>query len=167
MEKFSRSNQEKWETGARILRAFMNRQGQYEALTWNQIRERSGLSKGAVSKHLVKLFEEEYVKGEVRVVDRQLVNFYFLAKPELGTSYGITEKGPSDVRFYSPKDSKERGIPAMVREGVLRRSGKARGRVFRRTGPDILIDTKKMRKLQLERKVQDLHDKLSQLPDAS
>jgi DNA-binding Lrp family transcriptional regulator len=169
METFTLANRQKLESRLRMLHAFENKQGQYEALRRDQIEKRSGLSHGAVSKHLPKLFEEGYIKGEVRVVDhKRLVNFYSLANPELGTSYAITEEVPDEeIRLYYPKNSKKKGIPAMVREGVLRRSGKTRARVFRRTGPDMLIDAKKMRKLKLERKVQDLQNRLSRLPDAS
>lgn len=118
-----------------------------------------------MSKHLVKLFEEGYVKSEGRAVDHQLVNFYFLANPELGTSYGITEKASEKISFGTT-GSKGRKVPVVVQERISRRSrktGKGEQKiVFRRTGPDMLIDTKEMRKLQLQRKLQDVQDRLSQ-----
>jgi DNA-binding Lrp family transcriptional regulator len=122
----------------------MNRQGQFEARTWNEIKERSGLSKGAMSKYLPTLFEEGYIKGEVRVVNHRLVNFYLLAHPEVGTTYEITEKDPTgEDRIYLSKDPKNRKIPQFAQCGVRRRSRKtAKGNekmVFRRTGPRLAL----------------------------
>lgn len=140
MEKFSRSAQRKWEAGAGILCSFMNRQGQFEVRTWNEIKERSGLSKGALSKYLPTLIEEGYVKGEVRVVNHRLVNFYLLARPEWGTTYQITEKDPTqEIRTYFSRNSNNLRIPRFAQCCVRRRSGKTtksgEKMVFCRTGP--------------------------------
>jgi DNA-binding transcriptional ArsR family regulator len=133
VEEFSLEVNQRASTRLRILGAFMARNGKMRACTWNELRRLSGLSKGALSKHLVVLFREGYVKGEVRVVNYRLVVFYMLAHPELGTSYCLREDDGVRVQLALSKDDKGRKVLVRARTGVLRRTGKSKGKRFRAT----------------------------------
>jgi DNA-binding transcriptional ArsR family regulator len=133
MEVFSRTTNQKANTRLAILHSFMARNGEMKARTWNELAKLSGLSKGALSKHLVVLFKEGYVKGEMRVVNDRLVVFYMLTHPELGTSYSLREDDGLRIKLTLAKDDKGRKILVKARTGVLRRTGKSKGKRFRAT----------------------------------
>jgi len=135
MEQFSRSKQRAWEAGAAVLSAFMNKDGSYEAVTWNQILERSKLSKGALSKYLPKLIEQGYVRGEVRVIDGKLINYYFLANPQFGTSYGMEEQDQNErTRVYINEYKKPVFAQILVKRSS-RKVGKGENKKIWRAGP--------------------------------
>jgi DNA-binding Lrp family transcriptional regulator len=133
-----RHAESKLHAAVRIRSAFItrNEKGEDEALTWNQIRERSGLSKGALSKYLTQLIEEGCVKGEIRVVDHRQVTFYQWV-PGKGTAVSyVDEEIHECFRFYVPRD---KAGEILVRQGIKIRSGKTtKGKekeVFRGHGP--------------------------------
>ena len=118
---------------------YANERGEYEALTWNQVRERSGLSKGALSKYLTQLIEDGKVKGEIRVVDHRQMTFYQWVLGEGTTVAYVDEEEPEGrecFRFYIPKDKKGQ---ILVRRGIKVKSGKTvkgkEKKVFRGHGP--------------------------------
>jgi DNA-binding Lrp family transcriptional regulator len=115
------------------------KQEKFEELTWNQMRERSRLSEGALSKYVEVLFEKGYLKGEVRYRNHRRAVLYSLAHPEFGTVYGFEESDRSEeeVRFIRAKDPEGRKVILGAISGVNRRTGRTKDNfektVFRQT----------------------------------
>jgi hypothetical protein len=150
VEQFSKRELKEFDVSLTILYAFrdkkLGRTDEFsEQLTWNQLKERSGLLKSTFSKYVIRLIEEEYIKVEGRVVNHKLVNFYSLVHPEFGATYVLNsiEKPTEAVQFViykkPPNDELHLNEPR-VRFGTLRRlKKKGKGKVketFVKTGPE-------------------------------
>ncbi len=139
-------NQTKMDMCSRVLAAFMGPDGSAEALTWKELLNRAKISKASLSKYLVVLFEENFIKSEGRVVNHKIVDFYMLQEPDSGAFYSADLIGESTeaVRILLTKDT---GHPIEVQRGVLRRTGKKeKGKAkenFVRTGPILKHETSK------------------------
>jgi hypothetical protein len=131
MEKihFSRSAERKLDACLSILSSFRVRgkdrdpkQEKFEELTWGQMRERSRLSEGALSKYVKILFKEGRLKGEAGLMNGRFVILWSLADSELGAGYEISEEDTSgELPLGFCKDPKKpRSI--FVQLGVKRRA---------------------------------------------
>jgi DNA-binding transcriptional ArsR family regulator len=133
MEEFSWKANQNANTRLKILYAFTAKNDEIKDRTWSELKKLSGLSNGALSKHLPVLFEEGYVKGEVRAVNHKLVTFYMLAHPEFGATYSLQEDDGMVIKLAFHKDDKGRKILVKAHTGVLRRTGKSKEKRFRPT----------------------------------
>ena len=102
-----------------MLTAFLDKNLMPEELTWQEVENRSGFSKGTFWNYFIELFEEGEIKGVVRVVNHKLVNIYFLGHPETAGVYGYKEEDPrgGSFRFYLQKGTH---APVAIQEGVMR-----------------------------------------------
>jgi hypothetical protein len=102
-----------------VLSAFLDKQRNPEELTWQQVKQRSGFSKGTFHNYFIELFEEDEIKGEVRAINHKLVNIYFLGHPETAGVYGYKQEEPEggSLRIFLEKESHK---PVAMQEGVMR-----------------------------------------------
>lgn len=122
---------------------FEPKEMKFEELTWSQMRERSHLSEGSLSKYVKILILREYLKGETRVVNNRLVTRWSLVRPELGSSYVVSERdtaGELPIGLWKTKPPLKKPIGGrriLMQLGIKRHSRKvgkgSKKIVFRRT----------------------------------
>jgi len=72
----SKKQHQALETKDVIIRAFYDTQNERTPRTWNALLEITGLSRGALSKHLKELVRQGVVEGYVKVYHDRLTTFY-------------------------------------------------------------------------------------------
>lgn len=78
--KLTRKQQQALETTENVIRAFYDTENKKISRTWNDLLEITGLSKGALSKHLKELVRQDVVKGVVKTHKNRLTIFYVYTK---------------------------------------------------------------------------------------
>lgn len=109
--KHSRQFKQSMQAKSEILAAFMDAHGNYVKRTWNELYEKSRLSKGRFSIHFRELLANGLVKGEV-VIDpktKRMLNIFEYTKLPLINVSATNEA----IRVVSAIDEKGRKTPIL------------------------------------------------------
>ena len=116
----TKKQEQKLETIMKILNSFecFNEETQdfyAEWLTLNEIKERTDLSKGIISRYMRELFKKGVVEGKVEIKNKKFVMVFTLT----GKNYEMKGKVKDEDKIYFPKNRNEKYI--IYERGVLRK----------------------------------------------
>ena len=121
---------QKLETIMKILNCFEKTRDSYPKwLTLTEIKEKTGLSKGIISKYMRELFEKGVVEGKVEVRNKKFVMVFTLT----GKNYKMKGEVKDSDTIYVPKDLRNKGY-VIYEIGVLTKSKLGKGKSRRVIG---------------------------------